>query len=98
MTSVLAAMITLLAALAAAYVIPWLKEHTTQKQREALFAWTEIAVAAAQQLYGQLSGKERKDYVLDFLEEKGYAVNTLEVDNAIEAAVLKLHRQLAETA
>ena len=90
LTTVFLAEITL----TAAFVIPWLRANTTQKQREALLAWAEIAAAAAQQLYGQLSGEERKAYVLDFLEEKGYKVNTLEVENAIEAAVLKLHQQL----
>lgn len=94
LTPVFLAVIALTAVLAAAFVIPWLRANTTQKQREALLAWAEIAAAAAQQLYRQLPGEERKAYVLDFLEEKGYKVNTLEVENAIEAAVLKLHQQL----
>ena len=40
----------------------------------------------------------RKEYVVRFLESKGYDVDTQEVDSAIEAAVLKLHQKLEELA
>ena len=75
-------------------VIPWLKRKTDEQEREALLRWVEIAVAAAQQLYHQKDGAERKAYVLDFLESKGYRVDTAEIDSAIEAAVLKLHEEM----
>ena len=53
---------------------------------------------AAQQLYHQLDGEERKKYVLDFLAQKGYDVSSEEIENAIEAAVLKLHQELEAAA
>ena len=56
--------------------------------------YAQLAVAAAQQLYHQLNGAERKQYVRDFLASKGYDVKDDEVDNAIEAAVLRLHHEL----
>ena len=61
-----------------------------------MFKWVEIAVMAAQQLYHNLDGRMRKEYVVRFLERKGYDVDTQEVDSAIEAAVLKLHQELEE--
>lgn len=94
LTPIVNAAVALLAALMTAFVIPWLKRNTTQKDREELLKWVEIAVAAAQQLYHQLEGEKRKEYVLDFLAGKGYDVHSAEVDSAIEAAVLKLHQQL----
>ena len=94
LTPIINALITLIAAIITAFVIPWIKRNTTQKDREEMLKWVEIAVAAAQQLYHQLSGKERKEYVLAFLAEKGYSVDDAALDNAIEAAVLKLHREL----
>lgn len=94
LTPIINAAIALLAALVSAFVIPWLKRKTTAQDREELLKWVEIAVAAAQQLYHQLNGLERKQYVQAFLASKGYDVNDEDVNSAIEAAVLKLHHEL----
>jgi len=51
LTPVFKAFIALAAALVTAFVIPWIKRNTTQKDREELLKWVEIAVMAAQQLY-----------------------------------------------
>lgn len=88
------AAIALIAAIITAFVIPWIKRNTSQKDREEMLKWVEIAVAAAQQLYHQADGSRRKEYVRNYLNAKGYDVNDRDVDNAIEAAVLKLHREL----
>jgi hypothetical protein len=94
LTPVINALIAVAATLITAFVIPWIKRNTTQKDREEMLKWVEIAVMAAQQLYHQLDGDKRKEYVRSFLNAKGYDVTSAEVDNAIEAAVLKLHREL----
>ncbi len=98
LTPVINAFIALVATIITAFVVPWIKRNTSAKDREELLKWVEIAVMAAQQLYHQLDGSKRKEYVLDFLREKGYDVTSAEVDNAIEAAVLKLHQELEATA
>ena len=95
LTPVINAVIALAAALITAFVVPWIKRNTSEKDREELLKWVEIAVTAAQQLYHQLEGAERKQYVRAFLASKGYDVTSAEVDNAIEAAVLKLHQEQA---
>lgn len=94
LTPIINAAIALLAAVITAFVVPWIKRNTTQKDRETMLAWVEIAVAAAQQLYHELDGEKRKEYVLEFLATKGYSMDDAALDNAIEAAVLKLHREL----
>lgn len=94
LTPMINAFITLFAALITAFVIPWIRRNTSAKDREELLKWVEIAVAAAQQLYHQLDGAQRKEYVRNYLNTKGYDVSDKDVDNAIEAAVLKLHREL----
>lgn len=94
LTPIINAVIALAAALITAFVIPWLKQKTNEQDREDLLRWVEIAVAAAQQMHYQLSGEARKSYVLEFLESKGFSVNNAEIDNAIEAAVLKLHKEM----
>lgn len=88
------AVIALLAAVITVFIVPWIKRNTSQKDRETMLAWVEIAVAAAQQLYHELDGTKRKEYVLEFLATKGYSMDDTALDNAIEAAVLKLHRGL----
>lgn len=98
LTPVINALIAVVATLITAFVIPWIKRNTTQKDREEMLKWVEIAVMAAQQLYHQLDGDKRKEYVRNFLSAKGYDVSSAEVDNAIEAAVLKLHRELEDKA
>lgn len=94
LTPIINAVVALLAALITAFVIPWIKRNTSQKDREEMLMWVDIAVAAAQQLYRNLDGATRKQYVVDFLAGKGYSIDDNTLDAAIEAAVLKLHREL----
>lgn len=94
LTPIINAIVALLAAVIAAFVVPWLKKKTTQQDRETMLAWVEIAVAAAQQLFYELDGASRKEYVIKFLTERGYSVDEGALDAAIEAAVLKLHQEL----
>ena len=39
-------------------------------------------------------GQEKKEYVLAFLNSKGYKLDTESIDNMIEAAVLKLQSEI----
>lgn len=93
-TSILEAIIALAAAVITVFLLPWLSGKTTAQEREELLGWVEIAVAAAQQLYHQCSGQQRLEYALSVLEERGFDVEEGAVVDAVEAAVLKLHRQL----
>ena len=94
LTPVINAVIALAAALITAFVIPWIKRNTSAKDREEFLKWVEIAVAAAEQLFYSTQGKEKKKYVVQFLEGKGFTFSETEIDAAIEGAVLKLHRNL----
>ena len=93
-TKVFQAVITLAVALITAFVIPWLKNKVGAQNMEQLLAWVDIAVAAAEQLYDSADGDKKKDYVIHFLASKGFDVDTEVLDNAVEAAVLKLHNEL----
>ena len=94
LTPVMNAIIAILAALAVRYLVPCISAHTTEKRREDLLVWVDIAVRAAQQMFYQANGSERLEYVLDYLEDKGFDVDDQSVRNAIEAAVLELHQSL----
>lgn len=91
-TTIINAMIALLAAIISVFVIPWIKSKTTAQQREDLIAWTKIAVSAAEQIYkGDGRGEEKKQYALDFLKANGFSVDEKSVNAAIEAAVKQLN-------
>ncbi|MEG2679896.1 MAG: phage holin, LLH family [Oscillospiraceae bacterium] len=93
-TPIINAAIVLIAALITAFLVPWIKSKVGQQNVEQLLVWVKIAVAAAEQIYTNLDGDVKMQYVLDFLKSKGYKVDTEEIHNAIEAAVLSLHSDL----
>lgn len=90
-TTIVNAVIALIAAIVTAFVVPWIKSRTTAQQREELIAWVKIAVAAAEQIYKDKKGEEKKQYVLNFLENNGFSVDDDSVNAAIEAAVKQLN-------
>ena len=91
-TPIINAAIMLIAAAVSVFLIPWIKSKTTDAQRKELVEWVKIGVAAAEQLYkGQGRGDEKKQYVLDFLKQKGFSVDEESVNAAIESAVSQLN-------
>lgn len=93
-TPIINAVIALLAALITVFLVPWIKSKVGAQNTDQLLAWVDIGVAAAEQLYNSTDAQKKKQYVLDFLKAKGYTVNTEDVENAVEAAVLRLHTSL----
>jgi hypothetical protein len=92
LTPIINAAIAVIAAVATAFLIPWIRSKTTEGQRKELAAWIKIGVAAAEQIYnGQGRGEEKKAYVLKFLEENGYTVDLEAINAMIEAAVQQLN-------
>lgn len=92
-TPIFEALAALVAVCITAIVIPYIKSKTTAQQQAEINAWVKIAVSAAEQIYkGQGRGKEKKDYVLAWLEEHGILLDEDRVDAMIEAAVYELNR------
>lgn len=87
LTQLLVAVIALTAAVAARYLIPYLKEQFGIAKIKRLYEWARIAVKAAEQLYGDGKGKEKLQYALKVLRENGFDIDTPAVRDAIEAAV-----------
>lgn len=86
--------IELIVAVASLWLIPWLRARLNAEEVSDMLRWVEIAVSAAEQLFRGEDGENKKAYVRLFLSEKGYDVDTEELDAAIEAAVLRLRREL----
>lgn len=90
-TPILEALLLLIAAVITSFVIPWIKKKTTAAQQAELESWVTVAVTAAEQLFrGTGRGGEKKAYVLQFLESKGYVVDLDSIDALIESAVFNL--------
>jgi len=76
------------------YILPLLKNNLTEQQLKNITYWVEVAVAGAEQYFikNKGFGEEKKKMVLEFLGNKGFEVNTVELDMLIEAVVLKFHK------
>lgn len=95
LTNVIGAIILLAVAFCGAFVIPWIRSKTTAEQRKELQAWIEIAVTAAEQIYkGAGRGEEKKQYVMDWLEDHGFYIEVSQLEAMIESAVLSMKVQM----
>lgn len=94
LTPIILAVITLVFAAIAAFVIPWLKKKLSKEDMDAMLQLIQIAVRAAQQMYYAEGGDVRLKYVMDFLAAQGYDVDDEAIRAAIEAEVLALHQAL----
>lgn len=94
LTQIIVAVITLIFGLVAKYAIPYLKEKYSTEQLEKMKLWAKVAVEAAEMLYtGSGRGEEKKKYVLDFLNSKGFSVDIETLENLLESAVLELKQE-----
>ena len=95
LTNIFQALILLGVAFCSAFVIPWIRSKTTQAQRQELQAWITIAVQAAEQIYkGSGRGEEKKQYVMDWLEDHGFYIEVTQLEAMLESAVLGLKGQM----
>lgn len=91
LTQVIVAVITLAISLITAFLIPYLKTKVSSEQLDTIKFWVNIAVEAAEMIYaGTGRGQEKKEYVVQFLNSKGFTLNVAEIENLIEAAVMEL--------
>ena len=90
LTTIINAIIALLAALVTYRLIPWIKARTTAEQQAQLRAAVKIAVFAAEQIFGAGNGAEKMDYALKWLRDQGYEVDSRQVEAAV-AEFLNLH-------
>lgn len=89
-SAVIQALVALAATLITSFLIPYIKEKLSAEKQEKLKKWVEVAVAAAEQLYGSKTGQQKKEYVISFLLSKGIVFDVDEVTALIESEVYKL--------
>lgn len=91
LTDIFRAIITLLVSIITIFVLPILKEKWGEGKLEEIKKWVAIAVQAAEQIFeGPGRGEEKKKYVIEFLESKGFTFDEETINNLIESAVYDL--------
>lgn len=92
LTPIVNAVITLIAAIVTTFLIPWIKSKIDAAKLAQIVEWVGIAVRAAEQIYKESGmGAKKKQYVLDFLEDKGFTLDPNSINAMIEAAVKELN-------
>lgn len=96
-TQIVVAVIGLLSVVVTSVVVPLLKKKLGSEKLAELQIWVEIAVHAAEQIFSDTGmGKQKKEYVLEFLREKGFDVDDKAIENAIEAAVYDMNNAFSD--
>lgn len=88
-TPIATTIIALLGAIITVFVIPVLRTKLSAEKRQDLLTWIQVGCKAAEQLAkaGIIDKDERKQHVLDFLNNMGIDINLDEVMEMIEAVV-----------
>ena len=95
LTQVVIALVGLMFAVITKYAVPWLKSKIKEAGREDAAFWAIKAVDAAEKLYKESGmGAQKKEYVKQFLEGKGFTFNPGEIDVVIESAVLEMQHAI----
>ena len=89
LTPIIDAVAKLCLVLITTFLIPWVKKRIDGEKLLEIRKWTMIAVEAAEMIYNETDmGEIKFDYVVRFLEEKGFTLDVDEVKALIESAVL----------
>ena len=90
LTPVVQAIICLAATLITCFLIPWIKEHTTQAQQANMRALVKTLVYAAEQIFQPADGNVKLQWVKDQLAAKGYDVDIPEIEAAVSQYLNKV--------
>ncbi len=94
LTLIAKALIELTLTIATAILIPYLKTKWDSSKIDKMMKLIDIGVLAAEQLYTVEQWQDKKQYVQQFLWQKGYDIDTVEVNSAIESAVKRIKSEL----
>ena len=90
LTQIILAVIALIGAVLTGFITPWIKGKLDDRHYDVFANLVRVGVFAAEQLFTSDMWKEKKQYVVDLLEENGYKVDVTAVDAQIEATVREL--------
>lgn len=97
-TPLVQAVITLAAAAITVFLIPWLKERYGNETLEKARHWVQIAVYAAEKLYGAGNGDQKLEYAEAFLAQHKIKLDTSELIALVNAEIMNMELAEAFTA
>ncbi len=98
-TPLFEALITLAATAITVFLIPWLRERYGAEKLAKAQGWVQVAVLAAEKLYGAGNGDEKLAYVENFLEEHNIILDMDALEVLVNAEIKKMESMVfpAET-
>lgn len=90
LTTIINAILGLLAALVTYRLIPWIKAKTTNEQQAYIRALVKAGVYAAEQIYKtEGMGRQKMEYVKGWMQQHGFDVNVTEIEAAVAEYINK---------
>lgn len=90
-TEIISAVITIITACIAVFLIPYLKTKLDEAKRKRIKEYVDVAVLAAEQLFpsfdGEKMGKDKLNYVAKMLEAKGITFNVDDINDSVRAMI-----------
>ena len=94
-TNIIKFLFVIISAVLTYFVIPYIRAKTSDSELESLKSYIRAGVHAAEMLYKESGmGKNKKEYVVEYLRELGYSVDVNELDALIEGAVYDLKKSI----
>lgn len=92
-TEIVNAVLKLIIAVCTLFFGVYVKNKIGDQRFGELKKWVKVGVEAAEMIFNASGlGAKKKEWVIDFLEEKGYDADLDSIDELIEAAVLELKK------
>lgn len=97
-TPLVEALITLAVTAITVFLIPWLRERYGTEKLAKAQGWVQVAVLAAEKLYGAGKGDEKLAYVENFLEEHNIILDMDALRVLVNAEIKKMESMVLPAA
>lgn len=91
-TPLVEALITLAVTAITVFLIPWLRERYGTEKLAKAQGWVQVAVLAAEKLYGAGKGDEKLAYVENFLKEHNIILDMDALQAMVNAEIKKMEQ------
>lgn len=97
-TPLVEALITLAVTAITVFLVPWLRERYGTEKLAKAQGWVQVAVLAAEKLYGAGKGDEKLAYVENFLEEHNIILDMDALRVLVNAEIKKMENEVLPVA
>ncbi len=93
LTPVIEVALTLALAILLRYFIPAMRERLSADKQAELYKWVQIAVYAAEKLYGSGTGSTKYKYAKELLESRGFTFDEETLKALINAEIKRMENE-----